>query len=509
MLSLNVTLSYYKKKEIQEEIVYNSKSREVAARYNDKFGQRPDVLNHPADVFELVRQGATSFHASEELWQNPLHLRTDMRRSDLDSLRTGFDLILDIDCPYWQLSKIITWLIVKSLRDFGIRSISVKFSGNKGFHIGIPFEAFPLEVNGRRTKDLFPELPKAIASFLLDYVSENMIDVKEDSSIVFGKKYVISFQKLKEITSKSSEELTKKYCSECREEINSVKEPTVEFICPKCQSSVKNLKEQYSTCKKCLVLMERIVANPHVCSCGSGKYRRKFDPYSIIEVDTLLISSRHMFRMPYSLHEKSGLYSRPFNPDKILNFDKKFADPKLAQVSKWRFLDRENAVRGELKEICLRSVEYMEFKNQEKTASAGKEIDFADIAEIPRELFPPCIRNISKGVKDGRKRSLFVLVNFLTCCGWGYGQVEDFLKEWNCMNTEPLREVSLIGQVRYHKQNRKKILPPNCTNKMYYPDMGVCKPDNLCSKIKNPVNYALRKGRFLNRKSSEKKQQPL
>ena len=106
---------------------------------------------------------------------------------------------------------------------------------------------------------------------------------------------------------------------------------------------------------------------------------------------------------------------------------------------------------------------------------------------------------ILNGLKDGRKRSLFILINFLTSVGWDYEKIEKLLWEWNKRNEEPLREVYILGQLRYHKQQRKKILPPNCSNTMYYKDFQVCLPDNLCSKIKNPVNYSIRKTRYLNK----------
>ena len=61
MLPLNVTLSHYKRRDIQEEIIKAAENREVAVMYNDKFGNRPDVLNNPNDVLELAKQKATSF----------------------------------------------------------------------------------------------------------------------------------------------------------------------------------------------------------------------------------------------------------------------------------------------------------------------------------------------------------------------------------------------------------------------------------------------------------------
>ena len=35
-------------------------------------------------------------------------------------------------------------------------------------------------------------------------------------------------------------------------------------------------------------------------------------------------------------------------------------------------------------------------------------------------------------------------------------------------------------------------MPPNCSNEMYYSSLGVKCPENICSKVKNPVNYAMR-----------------
>jgi DNA primase large subunit len=101
---------------------------------------------------------------------------------------------------------------------------------------------------------------------------------------------------------------------------------------------------------------------------------------------------------------------------------------------------------------------------------------------------------------------MFILVNFLTSAGWSYENVEKILKTWNAKNKEPLKETLLVGQIRYHKMQKKKILPPNCQNQMYYKDFGVCKPDNLCAKIKNPVQYAKRKVYHLNNNKKPSKE---
>jgi len=86
MIPISVSLSHYKREDIQEEILANSKDREVAAKFNESFTKRPDVVRHKSDILELAKQGATSFHASEELWKNPLQLDPSLRRHELDNL---------------------------------------------------------------------------------------------------------------------------------------------------------------------------------------------------------------------------------------------------------------------------------------------------------------------------------------------------------------------------------------------------------------------------------------
>src|SRR3990167_1172311 len=98
MIPLNVSLSYYKREDIQKALVEEAKDLEIGIRFNESFGKRPDVLLHNADVFELAKQGATSFHSSEERWRNPLQLDPSLKRHELDRLRIGWDLVLDIDC---------------------------------------------------------------------------------------------------------------------------------------------------------------------------------------------------------------------------------------------------------------------------------------------------------------------------------------------------------------------------------------------------------------------------
>jgi hypothetical protein len=65
---------------------------------------------------------------------------------------------------------------------------------------------------------------------------------------------------------------------------------------------------------------------------------RVFDPFKILSIDSILISSRHLFRMPYSINEKSYLVSLPIDPNKIMDFKKEMANPEnLKRVLKYPF----------------------------------------------------------------------------------------------------------------------------------------------------------------------------
>jgi len=436
MIPISVSLSHYKREDIQEEIIANSRDREVAAKFNENFSKRPDTLRHPNDILELAKQGATSFHASEERWRNPLQLDPSLRRHELDNLRIGWDLIIDIDCGIFDYSKIGADLVIKALKFHNVTSISCKFSGNKGFHIGVPFEAFPDKARNGEVKDMFPEAPKKIALYIRQMILQE-----------FGSRIL---------------ELEKK-------DIGKILEKT-----GKTSSEVIYLE----------------------------KGEKKFNPESILQMDTMLISPRHLYRMPYSLHEKSGLVSTPLNPEKVLLFRKEFAIPKNVRISRHRFLERENAGSNEARQLLTEALDFG-MKAEAEKFKEKREFEAPEKA-LPEDFFPPCIRLILSGLGDGRKRALFILVNYFTSIGWDYEMIEKKLREWNAKNKEPLREVYLLGQLRYHRQMQKKILPPNCDNEMYMLGIGACKPDSFCAKIKNPAQYTTKKAWMANRNNKGK-----
>ncbi len=442
----NIVLKHYSKKEVQEEIVRCSKDKEVVGSYGGHgYAKRPDIIMHPSDVLELVKKGITSFHMSEEIWENPLAIDPMMKKKEIEELKKGWDLILDIDCHFLEYSKFAAHLLVEALKYHSIESVSVKFSGNHGFHIGVPFEAFPEEINDTETRKMFPEAPRRIAAYLKEMI-------KNPLSEMIMKHENNDFSEIMKKTEKTAEEITRYEYNEMGDKIP------------------------------------------------------KLDSEPFLEIDTILISSRHLLRHVYSFNEKSKLVSIPIKTNQILTFDKKSAIPDNIKDFSTKFLEREKAKEGEANNLFVQAFDFkpqIENEYQQLAEKSKKEYQIPEEA-IPEELFPPCIKRILEGLQDGRKRSLFILINFLTCAGWSYEQIEQRLKEWNKCNEEELRETILMGQLRYNKQQKKKILPPNCLNS-YYKDLQICSPDNLCKMIKNPIQYSRRKTYYSEKKNNKKK----
>ena len=418
----NKVLKHYSRIEVQEEILRCSTDKEVVGSYGGKgYAKRPDTLMYAGDVLELVKQGITSFHFSEETWQNPLSIDPLMKKNEIENLRIGWDLILDIDCDELEYSAMAAHLLIQALKYHEIENISVKFSGNHGFHIAVPFESFPEYINDMEVRKLFPEAPRRIALYLKEMIREHLTNMLQKDS-------------LEEMAKKSN--------------------------------------------------------NPELLQ------KEKFDPFDVLEVDTILISSRHLLRHVFSFNEKSGLVSIPITSEEVLGFKKDRSLPENITDFSIKFLDRTKSKKGEANHLFVQAFDFKpqiedEFK---QLVESKKEYEIPEEA-IPEEYFPPCIKKVFLGLTDGKKRALFILINFLRCVGWSYEQIVDRLKEWNKVNPEQLRETILLGQIRYHKQQKKNIMPPNCTSS-YYKDLQICFPDNLCNKIKNPIQYSRRKTFF-------------
>ena len=92
---------------------------------------------------------------------------------------------------------------------------------------------------------------------------------------------------------------------------------------------------------------------------------------------------------------------------------------------------------------------------------------------------------------DGKKRSLFILINFFRSLGMEMEPLEEKLTEWNKLNKPALKKGYIDAQLIWHSKH-KPVLPPNFNNDVYK-EIGVFQPDIISRKVKNPVSYTIRK----------------
>ena len=376
-------------------------------------------------------------------------------------------------------------------------------SGNKGFHILVPWKAFPKEINGIATERLFPDLPRKLIEFLRDY-SEKVF--KESLPEDFYSQFKNAKIK-KGIKCKNCNELAEiyerieLYCNFCK--VGETKKISKEvlrekYFCPECRRELaqKRLTEIYE-CKK--------------CDIDSVKQPRNFssteeiDLYELMGLDFILISPRHLFRSPYSLHEKTSLSSVVLTKQELVGFEPKQANPLNVIIKNFS----PEAKEGEAKELIVEALDWFKNKeisqgtNEEKVT--GKYADFKPIKikQLNDDEFPPCIKNILKGLEDGKKRSLFILINIFRSIGMDKLEMEKKIYDWNDKNKPPLKKGYIQGQLKW-SYDRKPKLPPNC--KKFYQEVGICSPDNFCPKVKNPLNYVIRKNLGKqNKKNTSKK----
>ncbi len=426
-MRLGEIIDYYSREDIQDAMLAAAKDREVAGVFrNGSFGPRPNSILYKSDIMSMIRQGMIEFHCSLERWKQPMAIR----QGNYGTLRKGWDLVLDLDCKEFLHGRAAAVVFCRALEKHDIRNYSVKFTGGSGFHIGIPWESMPKEINFIETRTQYPDLARTIALYLKEYAREDM---------------------------------------------------------------KKALLRQFGTPEK---IAEQIKAPASDLMKGTGK-SRAFDPYAVVEVDPVLISPRHLFRMPYSLNKKSFFVSLPLKPSQVRDFEKKQA--VAARIKP----DTGFLCRGEPGEAELLFGEAVDWESKRKRPrKSTSRIHKGPDKAVDKELFPPCIKSMLEGdLRDGRKRSIFVLVNFLSSMGWKHDKIEETLLEWNQKNVPPLREGYITGQVRYHegrmRSGQEKKPPPSCSREGYYESIGVCAPDTICGgsskNIKNPVNYPFRK----------------
>ena len=247
--------------------------------------------------------------------------------------------------------------------------------------------------------------------------------------------------------------------------------------------------------------------------------RNEFNFMKVIDIDTILITSRHLFRMPYSLNEKSGLVSVPVDKNKVMEFDKDMAKPQRINPSsnkEFEFL-RYDSGYGQDGRVLLERVysdeDYMydkmnlEYKNSLKGNRDGFAFEITE--EVKVSDFPRTIQYVlNNEFEDGRKRALFLLMTFLTSVKWDIETVERVVKEWNGKQSNPLKSNYLMAQLSWFKAQSKVLCPPNFSNANYYFGIGI--PQEIVDddvnkfrnrKSKNPLHYVYLKLKSKKRRS--------
>lgn len=414
-MNLRKIYQYYSQDEILKNIISDSKGREISASKQDgSHLKRPNTLIYPRDVLEMVKRGVVSFHSSIEHWRNPMQLGTRLSEKELNELRTGWDLILDIDSAIGlEASKLAAKRVLSFLRKYGVKNPGLKFSGNRGFHIGIPWIAFPNKVDYVQTKDQFPKIPQVVASFLREKIKDDLMQ---------------------------------------------------DLI--KMKGSVRGLVKELD------------------------KNLEKLTPYIFVEIEKDW-GSRHLFRVPYTINEKTFSEGKCLVTLPLRNVDSFKRDDASIEKVKPKLSFFRKTEKGEATSLVIDAMDwYAERKKEEKKKPRRK---ISRTKKVPEGRFPPCIKLILRGLSDGRKRSVFVLANFLSTVGWKRDELEKRILQWNRKNRPPMKDNYIKTQLKWFERQRRDLLPPNCDNQQFYKSFDVCKPDAKCSKIKNPVVYPFKK----------------
>jgi len=421
---------YYSQKSVQRAIFETAKQREVVPLYFDNFGKRPDSIIYEGDIKSLIERGATSFHCSEERWNDPLKLAVGMSKKEMDDLRVGWDFLIDIDCKFIEDSKITAALLRDALYFHNIQTFGLKFSGGTGFHLCVASEAFPKKISNIELKNYFPDA----ARFMLEYL-KRMIE--------------------KELASRIQE-----------------------------QDTINEISEKIRKSEKEIMI------------------KNEFNPYSIVNLDAALISSRHLFRMPFSLNEKTSLASIVINANLVEKFNPRIAKPSDF-ISYKQFIKIPETQEG--KELLIQSLDWKKKISQIPDYS---DLDGKRIIEIKGKVteddFPPSIKKALLGMnKDGRKRCLFILLNFFRSIKMPDNEIEKTLKEWNSRNYKELSETYIQTQISWYKKQAQqgKVFPPPNYEHPFYKELDIFTSE--CNTYKNPLSYVSMRLRSKKRKTSK------
>ncbi len=402
-------------------------------RARNKFSPFPGDKTFPIDglkeVYKQIKPKMFNYHRAEQMTLKKKKANLIRIRKVLDwfydfqeikpnykskRILNNYEKLFDSDISVVSISsiakkedEIVYDVSVKDTESFfgNYYPLLLHNSGSKGFHIIVPWKAFPKEINGVRTSNMFPEWPRIISRYITEKTKPQLINKIAEMTI--GTKYVKDFQVHKEVMP-----------------------------------------------------------------------------------DIILVSPRHLFRVPYSLHEKTSMASVVITESELENFQIKDANPLTAKIRNFM----PNSLEGEATRLLVEALDWWKDNKPDDQISYSeknnsKSFEPIKIENLSDTMFPPSIKKILEGVSDGRKRAAFILINFFRSIGLEKNELEKRVYEWNEKNEVPLKQGYIKSQISWSYRN-KIVLPPNF-NKDYYKGIGIIPtPEEL--RFKNPVNYMLK-----------------
>ncbi len=320
------------------------------------------------------------------------------------------------------------------------------------------------------------------------------------------------FETIEKRTKLSKEDLVEIYCKNCNKPAK--KGNITKVRCDTCgleaeRKNVKNTNRKLRCLNNdCAGNLEIIDEKDYYYYCenckdfdnknlqlDSKKYPEMFEEVKgvsaekIASLDLVLVAPRHLFRMPYSLHEKTALASVVLEKEKIKEFTPKDADPMKVEIKNYMPENEENEAENLLK-AALEWKANMQSDEEKVVGARSRNYEEIKLGSVTEDMFPKPIKKLLMGLEEGRKRGLFILLTFLRSLNFPPEYIEGRVREWNKKNKQPLKEGYVKSQIDWILKQKKKILPPNYDNEAFYKDLGLLdgKPE-----VKNPIVEVTRK----------------
>jgi DNA-directed RNA polymerase subunit RPC12/RpoP len=336
----------------------------------------------------------------------------------------------------------------------------------------VPWASFPKEVNGEKTSERFPEWPRAIAGYISESVHDKLVEEILRVSNVQGS-YEVKYAPTGELA--IEKKISHYVCGNCGSKMSSIKSVKKNLRCNSCNYDMKKIGED---------LIYYAESNHDTSQKNPKLFKKKISTKNLIDtVDIVLVAPRHLFRAPYSLHEKTALVSTVLTKEELENFEVRMADPLKIKVRDYQ--PRVETEEG--RELLMQSIDWARKKEPERKKYSGEALDIKGL-KITEDMFPDVIKKILQGMKqDGRKRALGILISFFTSLEFPKEYIEDKVYTWNKKNYKPLKEGYVRAQVDWAMKNKR--LPPNYDKSAY---REVVPQGFETAGLKNPINYTIK-----------------